>query len=99
MPDIPGNILTIINIHLEIKCLPEARDRQINEILNYIKGIDNPVIMLGDFNAAPADLSPTFVPRTVKRELKKPFNLAVYCPLWIYCQGNRQCCKYGKEHA
>ena len=28
--------------------------------------------MLGDFNAAPEDLSPTSVPRTVKRELKKP---------------------------
>lgn len=74
VPGIPGNTLSIINIHLEIKCLPKFRDLQIKEILNYIKDIDNPVIMLGDFNAAPADLSPTSVSRTVKRELKKPLN-------------------------
>ncbi|MEE8190798.1 MAG: endonuclease/exonuclease/phosphatase family protein [Candidatus Scalindua sediminis] len=72
VPDIPGNTLTIINIHLEIKCLPKARDRQIKEILNYVKGIDHPVIMLGDFNAAPVDLSPTSILRTAKRQLKNP---------------------------
>ena len=72
VPDIPGNTLTIINIHLEIKCLPKAREQQIAEILHYIKDIDHPVIMLGDFNAAPVDLSPTSIPRTVKRSLKTP---------------------------
>ena len=72
VPDIPGNTLTIINIHLEIKCLPKAREQQIAEILHYIKDIDHPVIMLGDFNAAPVDLSPTSIPRMVKRSLKTP---------------------------
>ena len=72
VPDIPGNTLTIINIHLEIKCLPKAREQQVAEILHYIKDIDHPVIMLGDFNCAAVDLSPTSIPRTVIRQLKTP---------------------------
>lgn len=74
VPDIPGKTLTIINIHLEIKCLPEAREKQITEILSYIKEIKNPVIVLGDFNSAPVDLSPTSVTRMASRNLKNRSN-------------------------
>ncbi|KAA3606947.1 MAG: hypothetical protein D8M57_17175 [Candidatus Scalindua sp. AMX11] len=81
VPDIPGNTVTIINIHLEIKCLPKAREQQIAEILHYIQDIDHPVIMIGDFNSAPVDLSPTSIPRAAKRQLKRPstwFSLTPY---------------------
>ena len=74
VPDIPGNTLTIINIHLEIKCLPEAREQQITEILSYIKEIKNPVIVIGDFNSAPADLSPTSATRMASRNMKNKSN-------------------------
>ena len=80
VPGLPNNTLTLINIHLEIKCLPKAREMQIREILQYIKDIKNPVIMAGDFNSAPNDLSPTSVTRTVKRQAKDPtmwFSIAV----------------------
>jgi len=53
---------------------------QMREILDEIKSIKNPVIMLGDFNAAPTDISPTSVTRTVKRTIKNPttwFGVAV----------------------
>lgn len=72
VPEVPGGILTIINIHLEIKCKPLDREIQMREILDEIKKIKHPVIMLGDFNAAPADISPTSVTRTVKRTIKNP---------------------------
>ena len=72
VPGLPDNTLTIINIHLEIKCLPVARAAQISEILEYIKGIQNPVIMAGDFNSAPGDLSPTSAVRETARTLKRP---------------------------
>lgn len=80
VPGLPLDTLTIINIHLEIKCQPEGRLAQMQEILSYIKDIKNPVIVAGDFNAAPSDLSPTSVPRVVKRTLKNPttwFSLGV----------------------
>jgi len=72
VPDVPGGVLTIINIHLEIKCQPIGRTIQMREILDEIKTIKNPLIMLGDFNAASTDISPTSVTRTVKRTLKNP---------------------------
>ena len=80
VPELPHDTLTIINVHLEIKCLPKAREAQIKEILEYIRGIDNPVVMAGDFNAAPSDLSPTSTVRIVERKAKDPtlwFSVAV----------------------
>ncbi len=80
VPELPSGTLSIINIHLEIKCQPKNRQAQVVEILSHIGGIKNPVIMMGDFNSAPQDLSPTSVTRTVKRAAKDPthwFSLAV----------------------
>ncbi|MBI4358915.1 MAG: endonuclease/exonuclease/phosphatase family protein [Candidatus Omnitrophica bacterium] len=74
VPGLPNDTLTVINVHLEIKCLPKARQAQIEEILEYIKNITNPVVMAGDFNSAPTDLSPTSVGREVKRQIKNPTN-------------------------
>lgn len=74
VPGIPKNTLTIINIHLEIKCEPRWREAQIKEILGYIKDIDNPLVMIGDFNSAPDDLTPTSISREVKRALRNPTN-------------------------
>lgn len=72
IPEIPGGTLTVINIHLEIKCQPQGRDAQMAEILSAIKEIKNPVIMAGDFNASHHDLSATSVTRVVKRTAKNP---------------------------
>lgn len=72
VPGLPGNTLTIINVHLEIKCLPEGREKQMEEILYYIQNIRNPVIMAGDFNAAPEDLSATSAKRIAVRTAKNP---------------------------
>jgi len=72
VPDLPGGILTVINVHLEIKCDPNGREAQMDEILEEIKDIKNPVIMMGDYNAAPTDISPTSIGRVVKRTAKNP---------------------------
>jgi len=72
VPELPERTLTIINIHLEIKCTPKQRETQLAEILSYIKEIKHPVIMVGDYNAAPDDLSATSVKRIVTRTIKDP---------------------------
>ncbi len=72
VPGLPHNTLTIINIHLEIKCKPEGRERQMQEILSHIQKIRNPVIVAGDFNSAPEDLSPTSVTRAAGNIAKSP---------------------------
>lgn len=72
VPELPGGTLTIINVHLEIKCLPQGREEQMREILSYIRDIRNPVILAGDFNSAPTDISSTSVKRVVTRTAKNP---------------------------
>ena len=74
VPELPEKTLTVINIHLEIKCLPKDRTRQMQEILSYLQDINHPVIVAGDFNAAPEDLSSTSVTRVAVRALKNPTN-------------------------
>lgn len=72
VPELPEQTLTVINIHLEIKCPPKGREAQMEEILSYIKDIHHPVIVMGDFNAASSDISPTSVTRIVKNSAKDP---------------------------
>lgn len=72
VPGVENNTVSVINIHLEIKCKPKEREKQIKEILGYIKGIKNPVIMLGDFNAAPTDISPTSAWKIAKNTATNP---------------------------
>lgn len=72
VPELPEGTLTIINIHLEIKCTPKQRELELAEILSYMKGIRHPVIMVGDYNAAPQDLSATSIKRVVTRTIKNP---------------------------
>jgi endonuclease/exonuclease/phosphatase family metal-dependent hydrolase len=64
---LPEETLTMINVHLEIKCMPAKREAQMSEILfSYIQKIKHPVILMGDFNSAPQDLSSTSVSRAVE---------------------------------
>ncbi|MFT5124385.1 MAG: endonuclease/exonuclease/phosphatase family metal-dependent hydrolase [Kiritimatiellia bacterium] len=72
VPGLPDNTLSVIVIHLEIKCPPKARDAQIQEILGYIKDIPHPVIMAGDFNSAPSDISKTSVLKVARHTLANP---------------------------
>ena len=72
VPSLPEKRLTVINVHLEIKCSPEEREKQITEILEKIRHIHHPVILVGDFNSSHTDLSPTSASRVVKRTLKNP---------------------------
>ncbi|MEN3943267.1 endonuclease/exonuclease/phosphatase family protein [Prosthecobacter sp. SYSU 5D2] len=72
VPGLPGNTLTIINNHLEIKARPRDREAQMAEILSYIRDIPHTVVMAGDHNTAHEDLSPTSVTRIFSRTSTNP---------------------------
>ncbi len=102
VPGLPEGTLTIINIHLEIKCLPKAREAQMAEILSYIRGIRHPVIMVGDFNSAPEDLSPTSASRVATRVVESPetwvsVGTAVLLPYALAINATRYAAKYTKN--
>ncbi len=72
VPGLPNDTLSIIPIHLEIRAKPEDRERQLEEILSYIKDIPHPVVLAGDFNSARYDLSPTSIERVIDRGSRNP---------------------------
>ena len=72
VPELAEKKLSVVNVHLEIKCQPKGREAQIAEILSHIVEITNPVILAGDFNSAPGDLSPTSVRREIRRTAASP---------------------------
>jgi endonuclease/exonuclease/phosphatase family metal-dependent hydrolase len=72
VPGMPGDTVTVIHNHLEIKTPPSGREAQMAEILSHIKDIPHVVIMAGDHNTAQNDLSPTSAARIVKRTSTDP---------------------------
>lgn len=72
VPGLPGDTLTVINNHLEIKARPRDREAQLKEILGYIQDIPHTVVMAGDHNSAHEDLSPTSITRIFSRTTRDP---------------------------
>ena len=66
---IPGGAVTVVTTHLEGKSKPSERLKQLEEVLNQIKSIDNPVILAGDMNTSGSDSTPTSFEREVKKRL------------------------------
>jgi len=76
IPELPLETLTVINVHFEIKLSVDKRRRQLLEVLEQIKGIENPVVLAGDFNSSLLNVSPTSIPKVVKTTLTTPSQLA-----------------------
>lgn len=72
VPSLPGDTLSVINNHLEIKARPRDREAQMEEILSYIRDIPHTVVMAGDHNSALEDLSPTSITRVFSRTTTSP---------------------------
>jgi endonuclease/exonuclease/phosphatase family metal-dependent hydrolase len=61
IPDLPAGRATVVATHLENRCAPACRRRQINALLADVKEISNPVVMAGDFNTTSKNNTPTSV--------------------------------------
>jgi endonuclease/exonuclease/phosphatase family metal-dependent hydrolase len=82
VPDSPTGAITVVAPHLETKCKPECRRKQMAEILGWIKGDKNPVILAGDFNTSGTDTSPTSVSKVITNRLKDPDKWATSAIKW-----------------
>lgn len=94
VPGLPEKKLSVVNVHLEIKCKPQGREAQMAEILSHLIEIANPVILAGDYNSAPGDLSPTSVRRELRTAAANPsfwFDRAVQyvSPQGLFLTGTR----------
>ena len=57
--------VTIVAAHLENKCAPACRRKQMDALLAKVKGDKNPLIMAGDLNTT----SKTSTPTSVRNEI------------------------------
>lgn len=61
VPESPTGTMTIVNAHLENKCKPDCRRKQMQAIYEEIKDVKNPVVIAGDMNTTGKDGSPMSV--------------------------------------
>lgn len=82
VPESPTGAVTVVAPHLETKCKPECRRKQMTEILGWIRGEKNPVVLSGDFNTSASDTSPTSVSKVITERLKDPDKWATSAIKW-----------------
>jgi len=61
IPDLPSGEATIVATHLENRCAPDCRRRQMSALLDAVKDQSNPVVLAGDFNTTGTSNTPTSV--------------------------------------
>ena len=61
VPDLPTGRATIVATHLENKCPPGCRRRQMQALLAEVKSDRNPLVIAGDLNTTSRDNTPTSV--------------------------------------
>ena len=70
VPDLQTQVATVVNAHLENKCPPECRTRQMDALLTQIKQFKHPVILAGDLNTSGSDGTPTSIRREILERVK-----------------------------
>ena len=61
VPEAPGHRVTIACTHLENRAAPKIRRQQMQELLNEVRDIPNPVIIAGDMNTTGGNSTPTSI--------------------------------------
>jgi endonuclease/exonuclease/phosphatase family metal-dependent hydrolase len=72
VPESPTGTLTVVATHLENKCKPECRRKQMAQILQWIRADPNPLVLAGDMNTTGSDSSPTSARKILNERLKDP---------------------------
>jgi endonuclease/exonuclease/phosphatase family metal-dependent hydrolase len=72
VPELPERQVTIVATHLENRTTPKGRVQQVDELLEMIRPIRNPVIVAGDMNTTGKDGSVLSIKSSVVKKLNSP---------------------------
>jgi len=72
IPDLPERQVTIVATHLENRTIPKNRVKQIDELLDMVRPIHNPVVIAGDMNTTGQDGSVTTIQSAVLKKINSP---------------------------
>lgn len=83
--DIPESTqdLTVVVTHLENRCMPICRKKQLAHLLKELKEIDTPLVLAGDFNNSEASGDPTSATKIIVRTVTDWQNLARATANWF----------------
>lgn len=70
VPDSPTGSFTVVGTHLENKCKPACRRKQMNALLGTLQEIEGPLVIAGDMNTTGSDGSPMSVRGELMRLVK-----------------------------
>lgn len=68
--------ITVVSTHLEDRCFPKGRFKQMKYLLDDLKYEQNPLVLAGDLNTTTSDSIPTSLKKEVVKRLKDPNFLA-----------------------
>jgi len=69
LPELPGGELTVVATHLENKCPPDCRRRQMSALLASLRQEKSPVVLAGDLNTTGRDNTPTSIRNEIMRRV------------------------------
>jgi hypothetical protein len=70
IPQLPEQTLTVVSTHIEDRCKPSERRRQLQEVLSIIKEIKGPVVLAGDLNTSGLNNQPTSIGREIMKRIR-----------------------------
>ena len=72
VPDLPERQVTIVATHLENRTTPKGRVKQLDELLDMVRPIHNPVVIAGDMNTTGEDGSVISIKSSVLKKINDP---------------------------
>jgi Endonuclease/Exonuclease/phosphatase family len=72
IPELPEKKVTIVATHLENRTTPKGRVKQLDELLEMVRPIHNPVIIAGDMNTTGTDGSVTTIRSAALKKINSP---------------------------
>src|SRR3984957_9516702 len=72
MPELPEKQVTIVATHLENRTTPKGRVKQLDELLEMVGPIHNPVVIAGDMNTTGTDGSVTTIRSAALKKINSP---------------------------
>lgn len=70
------NKITVVATHLENRCMPEGRIKEMEFLLGRLRNIKTPLVLGGDFNTTGTDASPVSVKQEILKRVKDPQYIA-----------------------
>lgn len=63
-------IITVVSVHLEDRCFPDCRFKQMDYLLNKLKYTKTPLVLAGDLNTTGTDSAPTSITKEIVKRLR-----------------------------